>query len=411
MKITTSCSGRFYIFDQARQLQRHGVLHRFINDYPKWMTRRWEIPDEKVVALVANGVLGRMLRWMPDSWSPAFKNRVVKNVHDLFSRRLARHVPSDSDVFIGLSSFCLQAVERAKGYGQFTMVDHGSLHQRTERRLLEEEGRLHGLPLESDLAPEWIIEKEDLEFHAADRVVVLSEAARRSMIEEGIGAEKIFVNPCGVDLSMFTPPEKRADDVFRIIYCANISPRKGVHYLLQAFAELNLDKAELWLMGSAPGPAFGRLIEKYKSDKVRYLGTFPLSGLREIYAQGSVFVLPSLADGFGMVVPLVMASGLPVILTRNVGAADIVTEGVDGFVVPIRDTEALKRRLLELYHDPEKVRRMSAAAVSKSRAQLSWDAYGDRLVRYLGCDTESRVPVSVATTPDRINLHPGSTLP
>ena len=124
-----------------------------------------------------------------------------------------------------------------------------------------------------------------------------------------------------------------------------------------------------------------------------------------------MFVLPSLADGFGMVVPPVMASGLPVILTRNVGAADIVTEGVDGFVVPIRDTEALKRRLLELYHDPEKVRRMSAAAVSKSRAQLSWDAYGDRLVRYLGCDTESRVPVSVATTPDRINLHPGSTLP
>ena len=44
------------------------------------MTRRWEIPDEKVVALVANGVLGRMLRWMPDSWSPAFKSRVVKNV-------------------------------------------------------------------------------------------------------------------------------------------------------------------------------------------------------------------------------------------------------------------------------------------------------------------------------------------
>ena len=127
---------------------------------------------------------------MPDSWSPVFKSRVVKNVHDLFSRRLARHVPPDSDVFIGLSSFCLQAIERAKGYGQFTMVDHGSLHQRTERRLLEEEGRLHGLPLESDLAPEWIIEKEDLEFHAADRVVVLSEAARRSMIEEGIGAEK-----------------------------------------------------------------------------------------------------------------------------------------------------------------------------------------------------------------------------
>ena len=114
-------------------------------------------------------------------------------LHDLFSRRLAGFVPPDSDVFIGLSSFCLQAIERAKGYGQVTTVDHGSLHQRTERHLLEEEGRLHNLPM--DLAPEWIIEKEDLEFHAADRVMVLSQAAKRSLIEEGIGAEKDFREP------------------------------------------------------------------------------------------------------------------------------------------------------------------------------------------------------------------------
>ena len=382
MRVTTSCSGRFHIFDQARQLQRHGVLHRFINDYPKWITRRWDIPDEKTVSLVANGVLGRMTRWIPDSWSPAFKNRVVENVHDLFSRRLAGYVPPDSDIFIGLSSFCLQAIERAKGYGQITIVDHGSLHQRTERRLLEEEGRLHNLPM--DLAPEWIIEKEDLEFHAADRVMVLSQAAKRSLIEEGIGAEKIFVNPCGVEFSQFKPVKKKEDDVFRIIYCGNVSPRKGVHYLLQAFSELKLDNTELWLIGSASSPSFGRLIAKYKSDKVRFLGTFPQGELHRIYAKGSVFVLPSLADGFGMVVPQAMACGLPVIVTSNVGAADIVTEGVDGYVVPIRDVSALKEKTRILYEQPVVRRQMSLAASKKARSHLGWEVYGDRLVAWLG---------------------------
>lgn len=384
MKITTSCSGRFHIFDQARQLHRLDALHRFINDYPKWMTRRWGIPDDKVTSLVANGVLSRATRWIPDSWAAGFKSDVVERVHDLFSRRLAGHLPPDSDVFIGLSSFCLQAIQRAKGYGQATVVDHGSLHQRTERRLLEEEGRLHGLSLDSSLAPAWIVEKEDLEFHAADRVMVLSQAASRSLIEEGIEAGKIFVNPCGVDLSRFTPPEKKADDVFRIIYCGNISPRKGVHYLLQAFSELNLDRAELCLIGSAPTPSFSRLLARYQSGNVRFLGTFPHDGLRQVYVQGSVFVLPSLADGFGMVVPQAMACGLPVIVTENVGAADIVADGADGYVVPIRDVAALKNKIRYLYENPAARQRMSDAAVTKAGRHLSWDAYGDRLVSWLG---------------------------
>ncbi len=382
MRVTTSCSGRFHIFDQARQLHRLGVLHRFINDYPKWMTRRWGIPDNKVISLVANGVLARATRWFPDSWSPAFKSGVVDRVHDLFSRRLAGFVPPDSDVFIGLSSFCLQAIERARGYGQVTIVDHGSLHQRTERRLLKEECRLHNLPM--DPAPGWIIEKEDLEFHAADRVMVLSQAAKRSFIEEGIDGEKIFVNPCGVELSQFTPPEKKEDDVFRVIYCGNLGPRKGVHYLLQAFAELKLDNAELWLVGSGPSPSFGQLIAQYKSDKVRFLGTFPQGELHRIYAKGSVFVLPSLADGFGMVVPQAMACGLPVIVTGNVGAADIVTEGVDGYVVPIRDVSALKEKIRILSEQPVVRQRMSLAASKKARSHLGWEAYGDRLVAWLG---------------------------
>ena len=382
MKVTTSCSGRFHIFDQAFQLHRLGVLHRFINDYPKRMTRQWDIPDNKVVSLIANGILGRMTRMIPQFAGYEMKSRVVERVHHLFSRRLAKYVPSDTDVFIGLSSFCLEALHRAKDYGIITVVDHGSMHQRTERKLLEEEGRLHNLTMES-LAPQWIIEKEDEEFHAADIVMVLSNAAKQSLVQEGISEDKIFVNHCGVNLSQFVSFSKEDDGIFKVIYCGNTSLRKGVHYLLQAFTELRLKNAELLLIGSLPTRKFSKLIEKYKVDNVCFMGTFPQSKLHKIYAQGSVFVLPSIADGFGMVVPQAMACGLPVIVTENVGAADIVTEGADGFIVPVRDVDALKERILWLYKQPELRKSMGHAAMAKAKSELSWDAYGDRLVEFL----------------------------
>ena len=106
MKVTTSCSGRFHIFDQACQLHRHRLLYRLVNDYPKWITRRWGLPDEKVIALRVNGVLSRLSRYLSPYLSGQLQSDVTKHVHSVFSRRLAENFPEDTDVFIGLSSFC-----------------------------------------------------------------------------------------------------------------------------------------------------------------------------------------------------------------------------------------------------------------------------------------------------------------
>ncbi len=381
MKVTTSCSGRFHIYDQARQLSRFGALHYLVSDYPKSITRRWNIPDDKAIALVMNGVLGRLARHLPAWTGPQVRAGVYKQLHNMFSRRLARHVPPDADVFIGLSSFCLEALQEAREFNQLAIVDHGSFHQRVERELLQEEQRLHGVNAAAELAHDWIIEKEDAEFHLADHVFVLSQAAKHSLTLQGISSAKIFVNPCGVDLSSFKPLP-RPDAVFRVVYCGNLSARKGVHYLLQAFTELQLPNTELLLIGSAPSPAYEKLIGRFRTSSVRFLGSFPQHELSRLYAQGSVFVLPSIADGFGMVVPQAMACGLPAIVTHNVGAADIISDGVDGYVVPIRDVAALKLRLRRLYEQPLLREQMASAARHKV-AGLSWDAYGERLVTEL----------------------------
>ena len=90
-------------------------------------------------------------------------------------------------------------------------------------------------------------------------------------------------------------------------------------------------------------------------------------------------VFPSLFEGFGLVMLEAMANGLVVITTPNTGAPDFFSEGEDGFIVPIRDAEAIAEKLEMLSHDRERLAAMSQAAMRKAMLH-SWRYYRDRLV-------------------------------
>ena len=87
-------------------------------------------------------------------------------------------------------------------------------------------------------------------------------------------------------------------------------------------------------------------------------------------------------DGFGLVIPQALACGLPVICTTNTGGADIITEGVNGFVIPVRSVEILKERLSCLYTDSGLRATMSRAASEFNRPFLSWSRYGEAMIEH-----------------------------
>lgn len=379
IKVTTSSYSRFHIFDQAKQLHRYGMLHRLITTYPKFKVNQWGIPSNKTISLLANELYGRIMAKTVHFLSPKTQNNMRKLVHRMFSNRLAHYLPLDSTIFIGLPSFCLEALSKAKEAGVCTIVDHGSLYQRMERRLLEEECELWDVPFLENICANWIIEMEDEEFHKADYISVMSNVAKSSFIDAGFPEEKILVNQCGVDLEAFRPGKKE-DNVFRIIQ-NGVSFGKGVQYLLKAFTELRLPDSELWFIGDLSRSRYiVPVYERYKSNNVFFKGSFPQGHLHKLYAQGSVFVLPSIADGFGMVVPQAMSCGLPVIVTENVGASDIINDGINGFIIPIRDVNALKEKLVFLYENPGICKDMGQNAYESVKSGWSWDSYGDRLV-------------------------------
>ena len=95
-----------------------------------------------------------------------------------------------------------------------------------------------------------------------------------------------------------------------------------------------------------------------------------------------VFVFPSLFEGFGLVILEAMAQGLPVITTSHTVGPDIIEDGVDGFIVPIRSSEAIAEKLELLAADRPRLEAMREAAIATAR-RFTWENYRRRLAEVL----------------------------
>lgn len=95
-------------------------------------------------------------------------------------------------------------------------------------------------------------------------------------------------------------------------------------------------------------------------------------------SRSHVLVLPSIEEGLALVQAEAMACGCPVIGSTNTGGADLYTDGVEGFIVPIRDARAITDRMQLLTDEPELQRTMRAAALRRVQSMGGWTTYGER---------------------------------
>lgn len=372
MKVTIAVKGRFHAFYLARELQERGHLWRLITTYPVFETMKYGVAREKIQSLLVHEILFR-------AWSQTRLSRLPCNpqylFHEAFDRHAARHLPGGTQIFVGWSSLALHSLRRARQLGAKTVVERGSSHILHQSRILREE--YERLGLKPTLPHPLIVQKELQEYEEADFISIHSAFVKASFLARGVPEGKLFHTPLGVDLTVFQP-RPRQDHLFRVIHCGTLSIRKGVPYLLQAFAELNLPRAELWLVGSLT-EEIRPFLDKFASPRILHKGPFPEWDLPQYYSQGSVFCLASLEDGFAMVQAQAMACGLPVICTANTGASDLVRPGRDGFIVPIRDVEALKEKMLFFYENPGACQEMGASARQRVQ-EFTWSDYASKMI-------------------------------
>ncbi len=370
MKVVVASVGRFHAFDLARQMVRLGHLERLFTAYP--MAKVDGLPRARVstfpwlmVPATAAGRIGLT----------GLRDLMNLPVVESFDRWMAAQL-GPCDVFHCLSQFGMQTHRIARGrFGALTVCDRGSSHILFQNEILREEHERWGFPYR-EIHPR-IVERELAEYEHCDLITVPSSFAMRSFAECGLPAEKLRLVPYGVDLQMFHPVP-HVDETFRVLFVGQVSLRKGIGYLLEAVKSLRLPGLEMWIIGALESSARA-ILAKYEG-LFRYLGVLPRARLHEYYSRASVLVLPSVDEGFGLVQAQAMACGVPVIASRNTGAEDLFSDGIEGFIVPIRDSAAIREKIEMLYANPALRERMGAAALARVRGLGGWDSYGERMV-------------------------------
>lgn len=390
MRVSQAVFGVFHHFELAHQLRRHGCLQTVYSTYPWARLKREGLPRKHVETFPwIHGGLALLARygWYPSPWAEGLDYWNALVFDNWMTGRLARpntatHANSkeECDALIAISGAGLKAGRLLQSRGGKYICDRGSTHARYQWKLLQEEHDRWGVPL--DIYDPRDTAREEEQYALADCITVPSSFAARSFVEEGIPAEKIRVIPYGVRLDAFRPVMEPAADHFDILFVGQVSLRKGVPYLMEAFAGVRHPRKRLRLVG----PVFSHMkpmFAKLPMEHVEVMGAVSRVELVRLFSSSHAMVLPSLEEGLALVQGEAMACGCPVIATPNTGSEDLIVDSGQGFIVPPKNARAIQDRLQQLADDPGLQRRMRAAALERVRHLGGWNDYGDRWFQLL----------------------------
>lgn len=328
------------------------------------------VPTEIVPSSALSSTIGRVpvlrrLRDWQNRWSDAH-----------FDNYVSRRLPP-ARLFQGVSGQCYRSLERAKAVGCRTVVDSITTHiDFFFEHQMRECARFNIRPA---IGPA-VCRRMRREYQSADLIRVMSRHSQGTFEDRGF-TNVVVVHPV-LDVSEF-PQATFQQDVFRVSFVGLLEPWKGFHYLVDAFNSLDLADSELIFWGGSGSRPVAQYLRQQmtRNPRIHVRPVRVRDCYGEVYAKSSVLVHPSLSDGFGYVVGEAMASGIPVIVTRNTGAADLVVDGKNGYIVPARDPDAIRERLAYLAAHPAALREMGRQAreTMQSRNGDEWKAYAAML--------------------------------
>ena len=221
------------------------------------------------------------------------------------------------------------------------------------------------------------LQRKDLELALSDAVVVPSRFVAESLMLAPERPRRIEIFPYGVASPVDAPvAERREHEPLRILYAGQLTQQKGLAYLFEALSRFEYPY-ELSLAGPLP-TSCEALEAALGNPNHRWFGILPHARLLKEMMRNHVFIFPSLAEGFGLVVAEALSAGLPVITTTNTCGPEIMTDGGEGFIVPIRDPDAIADKLTLLYEDESRRRAMAEAAKQRA-AEANWARFEDRV--------------------------------
>jgi glycosyltransferase involved in cell wall biosynthesis len=298
----------------------------------------------------------------------------IIGVYRHFDRKVARRVRSlRPDAVYCYEGGALETFREATRLGIKTIYEQTSSYWYWVRDLLKQEAE-HS-PAMVELLPNLAdsvehLARKDEELSLADTVFVASEHVRRTLAG-AVPGEKIRVVHYGApEIRRREPMATDPERPLRVLFVGALVQHKGIGYLLDAVDRLG-SRVDLTLVGKRFHPN-SRVDEACR--RWRWFETLSHSQVLDVMMESDVLVLPSLGEGFGLVVTEALACGLPAIVTPSVGVSDLIHDGQEGFVVPVCSADAIAERLDILYRDRKLLAAMSRRA-QEAAAKYSWASY------------------------------------
>lgn len=398
LQALVSCPGPMGIFEQSAALIDRGWLGRMAIDFYADLHRpplSW-LPDGKVRSILRRrhhpDVPGRLVR---SHKGPAIAARVVRPLsrrradewvfwqNHRFDAWAARFMGERCNLAFGYESSSLYTFRRARELGFPTVLYQPIGCAETALEVLGEERRRHP-HLADSLRYAWFPPSELIrrreERGLADAILCASSFTRDTLIAAGVEPATIFVEPYGVQQKNFWPSEEKFSR-FSVVWASAFTQTKGIGYLMEALALNPVPRLELVLAGHPHGDD---VVAPYEDRvRVRRVGRVDRQALGGVMRRAHVHVFPTLLDGFGRNIIEAMASGLPVVTTPNCAGPELIEDGVTGFIVPIRDVEAIADRLRWVHDNPAEAREMGLRAAA-SVAALTPESYRTRFADFIG---------------------------
>lgn len=364
MRVNIIVGVRFQASQLAKILLKHKIDTHVYSSSP---VSKWKLDEGDKYRVHFIPLFANIFTAITKLSLPSFIREFSVQVFDFLASILMRK----SDIVHVWSSFGLYSMKKAKKNGSIVFVEKSCPHPIFQNKLLDEEALY--LEIERKTYSDSFTKRAIKEFELADKIVVCSNYTLNTFLAEGISVDKLFnvaLDANFVPKRTYNRNHNKKELVIGMVGGSII--RKGFIYLLQAWKLLETSNKKLLLKASKNDlmqvEKIWSLIEG--DDTIEIIGY--LDDMEDFYERCDLFVLPSIDEGFGMVVFEALGCSLPVIITKNVGAGDFITDSKEGFIIEIRNVEQIKEKIELLDEDRNLLKSMSL------EAKKTFDDYKNR---------------------------------
>ena len=354
-----------------KEMENFNLNYKFITCYPKFLIDK-NLSKKKIISKSKYFWIYHFFRKVK------FNNLMKYSFYKMFEsveNEIKKNI-NLNDVFLSLSGTIGNTSKEILKNKKFFICERPCSHIEFQNEIMMEEFELCSLKyFEIDKK---MIDREKREYENAKFILTPSEFAKDTFSKKNINNVEVINYP--INLSTFTKiPNEPRNKNLTLTYVGQLSLRKGVHYILDAFLKLDLKNINLNMVGYWMGNLeeknfLIKKMNKLNNKNFKFYGKIANHNLKNILSNTDVFISPSIEDGYARTINEAAACGAATIVSENTGAKDFVSKNNCGYVVPIRNIDTICEKIIFLNQNKDLLELLKSNAL-KANSKFNWSNY------------------------------------